>query len=128
MKPERSLTCSDPIRTRSSAATCTEEVFELARMGRSRARTSVVPCGVNLDQFTSDGPKAPHGKRHCIVSIGRLVPRNGFNVVVRALPLMPKTELVIVGGPDKGALNADPEARRLLELAKRPGVGDRVRL
>jgi D-inositol-3-phosphate glycosyltransferase len=110
------------------AATCTDEVFELARMGRSRARTSVVPCGVNLDLFTSDGPKAPRGTRHRIVSIGRLVPRNGFDVVVRALPLMPDTELVIVGGRDTGALNVDPEACRLLELAKTLGVGDRVRL
>ncbi|MGX9790241.1 glycosyltransferase [Mycobacterium sp. MMS18-G62] len=110
------------------AATCTDEVFELARMGRPRARTSVVPCGVNLDLFTSDGPKAPRGTRHRIVSIGRLVPRTGFDVVVRALPLMPVTELVIVAGPDKLSLDADPEACRLLELATTLGVADRVQL
>ncbi|GAB5002646.1 hypothetical protein JHV666_49570 [Mycobacterium avium subsp. hominissuis] len=30
----------------------------LVRMGRARSRTSVVPCGVDLDAFTPDGPVA----------------------------------------------------------------------
>jgi D-inositol-3-phosphate glycosyltransferase len=110
------------------AATCTDEVFELLRMGRSRTRMSVVPCGVNLDLFTPDGPKAPRGARHRIVSVGRFVPRKGFDVVVRALPAMPNTELVIVGGPDESHLNSDPEACRLRGLADELGVSDRVRL
>ncbi|HEX2284764.1 MAG TPA: glycosyltransferase [Mycobacterium sp.] len=110
------------------AATCTDEVFELMRMGRSRSRISVVPCGVDLDLFTPDGPKAPRGARRRIVSVGRFVPRKGFDVVVRALPNMPDTELVIVGGPDKAHLDSDPEACRLRELAHELGVGDRVQL
>jgi D-inositol-3-phosphate glycosyltransferase len=110
------------------AATCTDEVFELMRMGRARARMSVVPCGVNLDLFTPDGPKAPRNGHHRIVSVGRFVPRKGFDVVVRALPAMPDTELVIVGGPDESQLGSDPEACRLLTLAEELGVADRVRL
>ena len=110
------------------AATCTDEVFELMRMGRSRARMSVVPCGVNLDRFTPDGPAAPRSRRHRIVSVGRFVPRKGFDTVVRALPAMPDTELVIVGGPDRAELHVDPEARRLMELASALGVADRVQL
>lgn len=39
------------------AATCTDEVFELMRMGRSRNRISVVPCGVDLDLFSPEGPR-----------------------------------------------------------------------
>src|SRR5215510_6471826 len=92
------------------AATCTNEVFELMGMGRSRARMSVVPCGVNADLFTPEGPVAPRAERHRIVSVGRLVPRKGFDIVVRALPAIPDTELVIVGGPGESLLNSDPEA------------------
>lgn len=108
------------------AATCTDEVFELMRLGRSRNRISVVPCGVDLDLFTPDGPRAARSARHRIVSVGRFVPRKGFDVVVRALPAIPDAELVLVGGPDRADVAADPEARRLRELAERLGVGDRV--
>jgi glycosyltransferase involved in cell wall biosynthesis len=108
------------------AATCTDEVFELIRMGRSRARISVVPCGVNLEVFTPDGPVAPRGERHRIVSVGRFVPRKGFDVVVRALPAIPDTELVLVGGPERAQLDSDPEACRLRQLATELGVADRV--
>ncbi|KUH81251.1 glycosyltransferase [Mycobacterium sp. IS-1556] len=110
------------------AATCTDEVFELMRLGRSRDRISVVPCGVNLDRFSPDGPVAPRSGMHRIVSVGRFVPRKGFDVVVRALPHMPGTELVIVGGPDESGLDSDPEARRLMSLATELGVAERVRL
>jgi D-inositol-3-phosphate glycosyltransferase len=110
------------------AATCTDEVFELMRMGRSRSRISVVPCGVDVDLFTPNGPRAPRGEQHRIVSVGRFVPRKGFDVVVRALTAIPNAELVIVGGPDRAELDADPEARRLRKLAAELGVADRVRL
>jgi D-inositol-3-phosphate glycosyltransferase len=110
------------------AATCTDEVFELMRMGRSRARMSVVPCGVNLDLFNPAGPTAARGELHRIVSVGRFVPRKGFDTVVRALPAIPNTELVIVGGPDEKHLDVDPEACRLRGLASQLGVADRVRL
>ncbi|BBZ62063.1 glycosyltransferase [Mycolicibacterium monacense] len=108
------------------AATCTDEVFELMRLGRSRSRISVVPCGVDLDLFTPDGPRAERGARHRIVSVGRLLPRKGFDVVVRALTAIPEAELILVGGPERSEVEADPEARRLRELAERLGVGDRV--
>lgn len=110
------------------AATCTDEVFELMRMGRSRNRISVVPCGVDLDLFSPEGPVAPRGDMRRIVSVGRFVPRKGFDVVVRALPHMPDTELVIVGGPEASQLATEPEARRLMSLARDLGVTDRVHL
>jgi glycosyltransferase involved in cell wall biosynthesis len=110
------------------AATCTDEVFELMRMGRSRSQTSVVPCGVDIDLFHPEGPKEPRGPLHRIVSVGRFVPRKGFDVVIRALPGIPNAELVIVGGPNKAGLNNDPEARRLRELARQLGVDNRVKL
>ena len=90
------------------AATCTDEVFELMRLGRARSRISVVPCGVDLDLFTPDGPPRREAAPHR--PVGRFVPRKGFDVVVRALPAIADTELVIVGGPDVAGLDADPEA------------------
>jgi len=109
------------------AATSTDEVFELARMGRSRLHTSVVPCGVDVRRFRPDGPAAPRGTRQRIVSVGRLVPRKGFETLIRALPLLPRgVELLIVGGPPRRELIADAEARRLRRLAAQLGVADRV--
>jgi D-inositol-3-phosphate glycosyltransferase len=110
------------------AATCTDEVFELARMGRSRARISVVPRGVDLELFTPEGPEAPRSARHRVVSVGKLVPHNGFDVVIRAIAAMPNTELLIVGGADNSASGADPETCGLRDLSEQLGVADRVQL
>lgn len=110
------------------AATCTDEVAELRRMGRAESAMSVVPCGVNPAEFSHIGPAATHGKPRRIVSVGRLVPRKGFETVIRAMPQMPTAELVIVGGPDKSELDADAEAQRLNSVAAQCGVADRVHL
>lgn len=110
------------------AATCTDEVFELMRLGRSRSRTSVVPCGVDLDLFTPDGPRRRRRAPHRIVSVGRFVPRKGFDLAIQALATIPDTELVIVGGPPRAELARDSEACRLRRLAEEIGVADRVRL
>lgn len=108
------------------AATCSNEVFELARMGVAKSAVSVVPCGVDLDLFTPDGPAACRNERHRLVAVGRLVPRKGFEAAIRALVDLPSTELIIAGGPSQGSVLDDPEARRLLRLAGDLGVADRV--
>lgn len=109
------------------AATCTDEVFELIRLGRARTRISVVPCGVDLDAFTTEGPIAARGERPRIVAVGRLLPRKGFDTMIEALPAVPDAEYVIVGGPDPEGIDSDPEVRRLRALATHLGVADRVR-
>ncbi|MEH3156976.1 MAG: glycosyltransferase [Gordonia paraffinivorans] len=114
------------------AATCTDEVFTLARMGLPAGRSTVIPCGVDLTAFTGADPTsvnvAPRTRRHRIVSVGRLVPRKGFEVAVRALPDIPDTELLLVGGPADGDVADDPEAHRLDRIAAELGVADRVHL
>jgi D-inositol-3-phosphate glycosyltransferase len=111
------------------AATCSDEVFELMRMGAPRARTSVVPCGVDMGQFCPEGPAWPRTPGMSrIVSLGRLVPRKGVDTVIEVLAALPGTELLIAGGPPAGALDSDAEARRLRSLADRLGVADRVRV
>lgn len=110
------------------AATCTDEVFELVRLGRPRSRISVIPCGVDISRFHPDGERKTRGSRARIVSIGRLVPRKGFEVLIRAMAAVPDAELLIVGGPAAEELSSDQEACRLSSLAAELGVGDRVRL
>ncbi|MBF6193652.1 glycosyltransferase [Nocardia sp. CDC186] len=109
-------------------ATCTDEVFELARFGVPRSRTSVIPCGVDLAQFTPDGPAEPKSAEHRMISVGRLVPRKGFDTAITALTSLRDTELVLVGGPDDAELADDPEGKRLLTLAEELGVRDRVHM
>ncbi len=108
------------------AATCTDEVFELTRMGRTRNRVSVVPCGVDLDTFSTEGPVAARGAAHRIISVGRMVPRKGFQTMIEALPGIADAELLIVGGPPADRLDGDAEVRRLRALASDAGVADRV--
>ncbi|MFC0105319.1 glycosyltransferase [Kibdelosporangium aridum] len=109
-------------------ATCTDERYELIRMGVPRSQIAVVPCGVDLDQFTPTGRKAKRRHKRRIVTVGRLVPRKGFETVIAALALLPQTELVIAGGPEKNKLADYPEAQALQAKAQQMGVGDRVQL
>ncbi|TNB76243.1 glycosyltransferase family 1 protein [Arthrobacter sp. BB-1] len=115
-------------------ATCSDEVFELKAMGISTAKISIAPCGVDLGFFSAEGPVDARARRHRILSVGRLVPRKGVDLVIRALPYLREAgfddvELLIVGGGgDSGALEADPEVRRLMDLAAELGVSDQVRL
>ena len=108
------------------AATCSDEVFELVRMGIPRARITVVPCGVDVDEFRPDGPSAPRSDRLRLTSVGRLFAHQGFDVAVRALSRLPNTELVIAGGSAHGVVAEDAERRRLLGLAADLGAADRL--
>ncbi|MCV7421263.1 glycosyltransferase [Mycobacterium yunnanensis] len=110
------------------AATCSEELLELARMGRTPDGVSVIPCGVDADEFTPYGPASSRGRRRRVVAVGRLVPRKGFETTIEAMRHLPDAELVIVGGPDKSKLDSDAEAIRLQRMAARLGLADRVHL
>jgi glycosyltransferase involved in cell wall biosynthesis len=108
-------------------ATCSDEVFELVRMGADRRRITVVPCGVDLGRFGVAGPAEPRaGRRARLVAACRLVERKGIADAVRALAEVPGAELHVAGGPDRADLDADPEARRLRALADELGVGERL--
>jgi glycosyltransferase involved in cell wall biosynthesis len=110
-------------------ATCSDEVFELVRMGADLRRVAVVPCGVDLGMFRADGPCAPRRRGMArLLVVSRLVERKGIGDVVAAMARLPRVELVVAGGPPAAELAGDPEARRLTALAERAGVADRVRL
>ena len=107
-------------------ATCSDEVFELRRLGLRSDRVSIVPCGVDTSEFTPDGPVAPRSDRARLLVLGRLVERKGQDDAVRALRAVPGAELVVVGGPVPDEVDADPEVRRLRALAAEAGVADRL--
>jgi D-inositol-3-phosphate glycosyltransferase len=109
-------------------ATCSDEVFELARMSGDVRRIRLVPCGVDVGLFTPDGPALPRTPgTHRLVSVSRLVERKGIGNVISALTALPNVELVIAGGPERRRLFDDSHARRLRSLAEELGVADRVR-
>ena len=95
-------------------ATCTDEIFELMRLGRSRNRTSVVPCGVDTGVFTPDGSRPTKGAEYRIVAFSG-PSHNGLDALVRAMPKIAKTELIVVGGNT-----------RVQSLASELGVARRV--
>ena len=128
--PERFAIERDIVRRADEiVATCTDEVFELLRLGASRHKLTVVPCGVDLELFGPDGACDPRraGLRR-LLCVGRMVERKGIGNVIEALAGLPDTELVVAGGPPRSELRADPEARRLLGVAQASGVADRVDL
>ena len=114
-------------------ATATEEVRELALLGVPSSKVAVVPCGVDLEHFTpsprSGSPSVP--KRSCryrLLSVGRLVPRKGYEIIIEALTWLPETELLIAGGAGGADSTREPEHERLAAVAHGLGVADRVRL
>jgi D-inositol-3-phosphate glycosyltransferase len=113
-------------------ATCSDEAFELKAMGVAPERISIAPCGVDLTLFSGTGPSSRRRRSHRILSVGRLVPRKGVDVVIRSLPLLRDAgfddlELVIVGGSgDAAATETDSEAQRLLAGAAALGVRQHV--
>lgn len=110
-------------------ATCSDEVFELMRLGADVHNVSVVPCGVDLTLFRPDGPaeRRPSDAPRVVV-LSRLVERKGIGNVVTALRRLPGVQLVVAGGGDADDLRRDPEARRLWALARELGIADRVEL
>lgn len=107
-------------------ATCSDEAFELMRLGADRRRLSIVPCGVDLDGFHPADAPAPRGRPQ-LLTVGRLVERKGVGNAISALAGVPDADLLVVGGPAAPDLEADPDVARLRELAEACGVADRVR-
>ena len=112
-------------------ATCSDEVFELLRLGGDRKRISVVPCGVDTALFTPRGEALERTDRHRLVYVGRLVERKGIGNAISALAGLvnnggPDAELLVAGGPDAADVDTDTQVARLRALARKAHVADRV--
>jgi teichuronic acid biosynthesis glycosyltransferase TuaC len=99
----------------------------LVELGTPAERVSVLRNGVDLSTFRSpDAEERTTFRRRygmtgtTLVSVGQLIERKGHHLIVAALPQLPGVSLFVAGG--------GPEKNRLMELATRLGVADRVRL
>jgi len=104
-----------------------DEVAEITALGVPVQKIALAASGVDIDRFAPWGPSMPRSRRSRVLSVGRMVERKGFDDLIYALRAVPEAELVIIGGPEDG-LDDEPEAGRLLALARLLEVADRVQL
>jgi len=107
---------------RAVLASTAAEAAELARMGVPRASVTVVPGGVDTDEFTPGGPVAKRNGHPRLLAVASLTQPARLAVLVRMLARVPGAELVIAGGPARAQLTKDPAHRDLVQLAERFGV------
>ena len=102
----------------SAVVACSEGLRELARETDSDVKMDVIPDAVDLETFTPVQRDA-YPEKVRVLTIGRLIPRKGFQFLIRALPqVLEKVshnfEIEVVGdGPYHG---------ELLKLAENLGV------
>jgi glycosyltransferase involved in cell wall biosynthesis len=103
--------------------TCTEanRAHLITELGLAPAQVHLCRHGVNLTRFTIPARQPQPGR---IVSVGRLVPKKGFDVLVRGCGDLWRRgiafELILLGG---GELHDELRA-----LAQEQGIADQVRL
>jgi teichuronic acid biosynthesis glycosyltransferase TuaC len=95
----------------------------LAGLGVPADRIEVLRNGVDLQLFRPVDRERARDElgfsRKTLLSVGNLVPLKGHDIAIRALPLLPEYDLIIVGGgPERAALDT---------LGRSSGVGNRVK-
>ena len=103
-----------------------DEETDLARLGVPRRSIRVVPCGVDTDEFTPEGPVAERTNRPRLVTIADLSEHEALATLLRAMARVPGADLVVAGGPPRARLGDDLGFRRLAKLAGTLGVSERV--
>jgi len=96
---------------------------EMDALGVDTSRVTVLRNGVDLDLFRPRDREAARAKHDCegrtLVSVGHLIPRKGHDLIIKALPRLTATNLLIVGsGPERSALQ---------QIGVSSGVAERVR-
>ena len=71
-------------------------------------QTRVIPFGIDLDRFTTDGPREDLSlERPVALAVGALEPLKGMDTLIRAVAARPRGSLVILGrGPQHDELAA----------------------
>lgn len=90
------------------------EAALLARIGADPARIAVLPNAVDLAQFRERAGDAGPLQSQMVLFIGQLVPRKGYDLLARAVPLVlreaPGARFVFVGRHQRG----EDELRRMV--------------
>ena len=103
-----------------------DEESDLTRLGVPRRSIKVVPCGVDTDEFTPEGPVADRNGRPRLVTIADLQEHDALATLLQALSKVPGAELVVAGGPPRAELRGDLAYRRLAKVAESLDVTGRV--
>ena len=120
-------------------AECAQDRNDLIRLyGAEPSKVCVIPCGFDpselwpIDKQVARKELGFAANERVILQLGRIVPRKGIDVPIRALAQLRDTHgvnarLVIVGGEsDEPSAVATPEIGRLRRIAEETGVTDRV--
>ncbi|MGI9491693.1 MAG: glycosyltransferase, partial [Geminicoccaceae bacterium] len=106
-----------------SITVCTALKEALVDLGADPKRVHVLRNGVDLSIFLpkdkTDPATTGRRLRATLLSVGHLIERKGHDLVIKALSLLPDTELLIAGD--------GPERHHLERLAVSLGLDDRVR-
>ena len=103
-----------------------DEESDLTRLGVPRRSIRVVPCGVDTDEFSPEGPVAERAARPRLVTVAELSEHDALANLLRAMSKVPGADLVVAGGPAPAGLRDDLGFRRLSKLADSLGVSDQV--
>jgi glycosyltransferase involved in cell wall biosynthesis len=103
-----------------------DEESDLTRLGVPRRSIKVVPCGVDTDEFSPEGPVAERTTQPRLVTIADLQEHDELTTLLQALSKVPGAELVVAGGPPRAELRGDMAYRRLVKVAESLDVADRV--
>jgi D-inositol-3-phosphate glycosyltransferase len=103
---------------------------QIARIyGVSRARMTIVPCGVDLRHFHPQNRQQARAAlglngKPTLLFVGRPDPLKGGDLLIQAAGLLQQpADVVMIGGN----LEDDPELERLREAARAQGLADAVR-
>ncbi|MFA7097700.1 MAG: glycosyltransferase family 1 protein [Gammaproteobacteria bacterium] len=120
-------------------AECPQDKEDMIRLYRAKpSKIAVVPCGFDpmelwpVDKSDARAVLNLDPNDRIVLQLGRMVPRKGVDIVIRALSLLAKTygidaKLLVVGGDsDRPDTTATPEIGRLQRIAEAEGIGERV--
>jgi glycosyltransferase involved in cell wall biosynthesis len=103
-----------------------DEESDLTRIGVPRRSIRVVPCGVDTDEFSPEGPVADRATRPRLVTVADLSEHDALATLLRAMSKVPGADLVVAGGPARASLGDDLGFRRLSKLADSLGITGQV--
>jgi len=107
-------------------AITTDEAAEMARLGIPGSKVKVVPCGAATSGFGLHRIRCGRHADLRLIHVGSLAEHAGLSTLLRALPDLPGTELIVAGGPDQDELESDIAYKKLGKLAAGLGVANRV--